>query len=87
MLSPQDFDTWRNHLRSFIPERPAGGAQRIYVSSSGGTELKSVDLSPIFTSTDGVTKLAAEVQNRVQDMKAKGLAQPSLFSSLFGEWV
>lgn len=68
-LQPQDFETWRMHLRSFIPERPTGAPQRIYVASQGGTELVSVDLSQVFTSLETVDRLMDEVASKVVELK------------------
>lgn len=85
MLNPQDFNAWRAHLRSFIPEREPGSTQRIYVASDNGSDLQTVDLSPLFTANENVAKLIAEVQKKVTTLKEKG--QPLLSSLLpvFGE--
>ncbi|CEH14171.1 Oxysterol-binding protein [Ceraceosorus bombacis] len=80
MLNPQDFNAWRAHLRSFIPEREPGSAQRIYVASDNGSDLQTVDLSPLFTANENVAKLIAEVQKKVGTLKEKG--QPLLSSLL-----
>lgn len=70
MLNGADFDTWRAHLRSFIPERGPGSAQRIYVSSSNGSELVAVDLAPVFNASITVGKLIEDVQHRIRDIRA-----------------
>ena len=68
-LSPQDFDAWRNHLRSFIPERPAGSLQRLYVSN--GTDLQAVDLSQVFTHLDQTAALVKDLNSRSAALKDK----------------
>lgn len=73
MLSPQDFDTWRAQLRSFIPERDPGSAHRIYVASSGETDLVSVDLSGVFDGIATQGRLIQEVQKSVKAIEEKKL--------------
>ncbi|SPO21762.1 related to OSH3 - Member of oxysterol-binding protein family [Ustilago trichophora] len=68
-LSPQDFESWRSHLRSFIPERPAGSLQRLYVSN--GTDLQAVDLSHVFTHLDQTAALVKDLTSRSAALKNK----------------
>ncbi|SNX82500.1 related to OSH3 - Member of oxysterol-binding protein family [Melanopsichium pennsylvanicum] len=68
-LSPQDFEAWRTHLRSFIPERPAGSLQQLYVSN--GTDLQPVDLSHVFTHLDQTTVLVNDLHSRSSSLKSK----------------
>ncbi len=68
-LSPQDFEAWRTHLRSFIPERAAGSLQRLYVSN--GTELQAVDLSHVFTHLDQTAALVKDLASRSASLKNK----------------
>lgn len=72
MLNQADFDQWRNHLRSFIPEKPAGSAQKIFVASNGNSELVAVDLAPVFNASITVGKLIQEVQSRIGELKEIG---------------
>ncbi|PWZ03115.1 hypothetical protein BCV70DRAFT_197348 [Testicularia cyperi] len=69
-LSPQDFEAWRSHLRSFIPERPAGSLQRVYISN--GNELQAVDMSQVFTHLDQTAALVKDVSTRSKAIKDKG---------------
>ena len=68
-LSPQDFEAWRTHLRSFIPERPAGSLQRLYVSN--GTDLQAVDLSHVWTHLDQTAALVKDLASRSGALKDK----------------
>ncbi|SOV06484.1 related to OSH3 - Member of oxysterol-binding protein family [Ustilago sp. UG-2017a] len=68
-LSPQDFELWRTHLKSFIPERPAGSLKRLYVSN--GTELQPVDLSQVFTHLDQTAALVKDLDSRSGGLKGK----------------
>ncbi|GAK63021.1 oxysterol binding protein [Moesziomyces antarcticus] len=68
-LSPQDFEAWRTHLRSFIPERPSGSLQRLYVSN--GNDLQPVDLSHVFTHLDQTSALVKDLESRSGALKNK----------------
>lgn len=68
-LSPQDFEAWRSHLRSFIPDRPAGALKRLYVST--GTDLQAVDLTHVFTHLDQTAALIKDISARSQAIKNK----------------
>ncbi|KDN52515.1 hypothetical protein K437DRAFT_254097 [Tilletiaria anomala UBC 951] len=64
MLNPQDFSAWRSQLKSFIPERSSGQARRIYVVTDDSTDLMSVDLNPLFTASDSMNRLVAEIKKQ-----------------------
>ncbi|CDS00049.1 related to OSH3-Member of oxysterol-binding protein family [Sporisorium scitamineum] len=68
-LSPQDFEAWRTHLRSFIPERPAGSLQRLYVSN--GTDLQAVDLAQVWTHLDQTSARVKDLSTRSGALKRK----------------
>ncbi|SJX61195.1 related to OSH3-Member of oxysterol-binding protein family [Sporisorium reilianum f. sp. reilianum] len=68
-LSPQDFEAWRTHLRSFIPERPAGSLQRLYVSN--GSELQAVDLAQVWTHLDQTSALVKDLSTCSGALKGK----------------
>lgn len=68
-LNAADFEHWRGQLKSFIPEQSPGSAQRIFVQSNNGTELVSIDLSPLFNASITVGKLIQEVQSQVGELK------------------
>ncbi|CAO1629669.1 unnamed protein product [Sympodiomycopsis kandeliae] len=70
MLNQADFEQWRSHLRSFIPERAPGSAQKIFVASNGSSELVAVDLAPVFNASITVGKLIQEVQSRIGEIKS-----------------
>ncbi len=78
MLNPQDFDAWRNQLKSFIPERTPGQARRIFVVTDDSSDLQTVDLNPLFTSHEGMGRLIKETQKQAaalnQYRAGKGLA-------------
>lgn len=80
MLSPQDFEGWRSHLRSFIPDAAPGSDKRIYVSANNGTQLQSVDLSHLFTSSETVGNLIQTIQQKVGQMREDRIDQPSFVS-------
>lgn len=71
-LNDADFEQWRSQLRSFIPEATNEFAQRVFVSSKNGTELVSVDLSPVFNASITVGKLIQEVQALMGQLKFAG---------------
>lgn len=80
-LSPQDFEAWRSHLRSFIPDRPAGSLQRLYVSN--GTDLHPVDLSHVFTHLDQTAALVKDLAGRSAALKDKA-ANKSTTDAIMG---
>lgn len=78
MLQTQDFEAWRGHLRSFIPEESPGSGKRIYVTADDGKNLEAVDLSHLFNSSKTVGNLILEVSNKVQQMQKDKVDQPGL---------
>ncbi|PWN47061.1 hypothetical protein IE53DRAFT_371781 [Violaceomyces palustris] len=82
MLNEDDFEAWRNHLRSFIPQRSTDSAPRIYVST--GTDLVAVDLSQVFVNLDTSEKLIREVDEKVSILKQKGVGQKTATEAIVG---
>lgn len=80
MLGAAEFDTWRNHLRSFIPEQIEGAKRRIYVSSQDGKDLEPIDLSHLFSSSRTVGSLIQAVSDKVKQMQRDKIDQPSMMS-------
>ena len=68
-LSNEDFEAWRTHLRSFIPERAAGSLQRLYVSN--GNELQPIDLNHVWTHLDQTAALVKDLSSRSAALKEK----------------
>ncbi|EST06283.1 Oxysterol-binding protein [Kalmanozyma brasiliensis GHG001] len=68
-LSPQDFESWRKHLRSFIPDRAAGSLQKLYVSN--GNDMQAVDLSQVWTHLDQSAALVKDLEKRSAALKGK----------------
>ncbi|TKY85085.1 hypothetical protein EX895_006165 [Sporisorium graminicola] len=68
-LSPQDFEAWRTHLRSFIPDRPTGSLQRLYLSN--GTDLQPIDLARVWTHLDQTSALVKDLSTRSGALKGK----------------
>ncbi|KAE8215535.1 hypothetical protein CF327_g1207 [Tilletia walkeri] len=82
MLDPADFETWRNHLRSFIPDQPGEGAQqRIYVTANGGRDLVSVNLDPLFESAGNLDALLKSIKSKVTQIAER---KPGMAESLSG---
>lgn len=69
-LSPQDFEAWRSHLRTFIPERPVGSLQRLYVSN--GSDLQAIDLTEVWTRLDQTSALVEDLATHSTALKNKG---------------
>jgi hypothetical protein len=88
MLQAEDFEAWRFHLRSFIPEKDPSANKRIYISSNNGKDMEPVDLSHLFTSTRTVGSLIQAVNLKVRQMQKDKIDQPGLIGSLMpkGEW-
>jgi oxysterol-binding protein-related protein 3/6/7 len=78
MLNPQDFDSWRNQLKSFIPDRTPGHARRIYVVTDDSSDLLTVDLNPLFTANESMGRLIGELKKQsdalAQVRSGKGIA-------------
>ncbi|KAK0525818.1 Oxysterol-binding protein 3 [Tilletia horrida] len=69
MLDPADFETWRKHLRSFIPDHAGeGAAQRIYVTANGGRDLVSINLDPLFESAGNMDALLKSIKVKVEQL-------------------
>ncbi|EPQ30233.1 uncharacterized protein PFL1_02349 [Pseudozyma flocculosa PF-1] len=73
MLNDQDFEMWRNNLKSFIPDRVGGAVQKVYVAS--GTELVAVDVTQIFTSLELTEKLVQALSKKSASFSAKNSQQ------------
>lgn len=82
MLHTEDFETWRNHLRSFIPEGNPNSDKKIYVTANDGRDLEAVDLSHIFDSNRTVGSLVQAVSDKVRQMQRDKVDQPGLIGSL-----
>ncbi|CAD6888373.1 unnamed protein product [Tilletia controversa] len=82
MLDPADFETWRNHLRSFIPEQSGEGAQqRIYVTANGGRDLQSINLDPLFESAGNMDALLKSMKSKVTQLSER---KPNMAESISG---
>ena len=80
MLNAEDFESWRAHLRSFIPEQDAASSKRVYVSANNGKDLEAVDLSHLFSSSRAVGSLITAVSEKVRQMQKDKIDQPGLIS-------
>lgn len=81
MLDEKDFENWRKHLRSFIPELPSGGSgsgKRVYVTANDGKDLEAVDLTHLFSSSLTVGSLIHAVSEKVKQMQRDKVDQPGL---------
>ncbi|GAC97147.1 likely oxysterol-binding protein [Pseudozyma hubeiensis SY62] len=81
-LSPQDFESWRTHLRSFIPERPAGSLQRLFVSN--GSDMQAIDLSEVWTRLDQTSALVKDLAERSGALKNKGTSATDAIMGALG---
>ncbi|KAN0060664.1 Oxysterol-binding protein 3 [Thecaphora frezii] len=81
MLNDQDFELWRTHLRSFIPERTAGPVQKVYVAS--GTDLVAVDVSQIYASLEIVEQLVGNLAQKSASSRVK-IAQQTATGAVLG---
>lgn len=82
MLQTADFEIWRNHLCSFIPERDPSSDKRVYVAANDGKNLEAVDLSHIFDSCRTAGSLIQAVGDKVRQMQRDKIDQPGLIGSL-----
>lgn len=76
-LSASDFEMWRTELKSFISERQGGAAaaasaRRIYVVADGSKDLVSVDLTPVFTHSDRVSRSIGTLQKEAAALATNG---------------
>ncbi|UZJ54653.1 hypothetical protein CBS101457_003973 [Exobasidium rhododendri] len=80
LLQAEDFEAWRFHLRSFIPEKSAETKKRVYVSTNNGKDLELVDLSHLYTSSHNVADIITAVSDKVRQMEKDKVDQPGLMS-------
>lgn len=81
MLNLEDFESWRKHLRSFIPERSTGNPQQIYIHS--GSEMVPVEVDEIFTSLDATDKHVRALSKSLTDLDSKA-SQKSTTDAILG---
>jgi hypothetical protein len=80
VLHAEDFEAWRSHLRSFIPEKDAQTNKRVYISANNGKDLEAVDLSHLFTSSRTVGSIIKAIKDQVKQMEKDKVDQPGLMS-------
>jgi len=83
MLDPADFDTWRTHLRSFIPDHAGeGAAPRIYVAANGGRDLVSVNLDPLFEAAGNMDALLQSIKTKTQQLAERKPGVADAFTNM-----
>ncbi|KAK0565248.1 Oxysterol-binding protein 3 [Tilletia horrida] len=83
MLDPADFEAWRTHLRSFIPDHAGeSAAQRIYVTANGGRDLVSVNLDPLSESASNLDALLKSIKAKVDVLAERKPGMTDAFASM-----
>lgn len=67
---------WRTELKAFISDRQGGtasSARRIYVVADGSKDLVSVDLAPVFASSEKIARSISAIHKETGALASSGV--------------